>query len=48
MKAADRPGVLSDLISRDDLAQQLSVTTDTLARWAEGVRKGGELTPEPR
>ncbi|MFT5615267.1 MAG: putative DNA-binding transcriptional regulator AlpA [Granulosicoccus sp.] len=27
-------GVLSDWINRDDLAQQLSVTTDTLARGA--------------
>ena len=34
MKAADRPGLLSDWISREELAQQLSVTTDTLARWA--------------
>ena len=31
---ADRPGLLSDWISREDLAGQLSVTTDTLARWA--------------
>lgn len=31
---ADRPGLLSDWINREDLAQQLSVTTDTLARWA--------------
>jgi len=30
---ADRSGLLSDWISRDDLAKQLSVTTDTLARW---------------
>ena len=34
MKAADKPGLLSDWISREDLAGQLSVTTDTLARWA--------------
>ncbi len=34
MKAADRPGLLSDWINREDLAEQLSVTTDTLARWA--------------
>ena len=31
---ADRPGLLSDWINREDLALQLSVTTDTLARWA--------------
>lgn len=30
----DKPGLLSEWISRDDLARQLSVTTDTLARWA--------------
>ena len=34
MKAADKLGLLSDWISREDLAGQLSVTTDTLARWA--------------
>ena len=27
-------GVLNDWINREDLAGQLSVTTDTLARWA--------------
>jgi len=31
---ANRQDVLSDWINREDLAQQLSVTTDTLARWA--------------
>ena len=30
----DKPGLLNDWISREDLAHQLSVTTDTLARWA--------------
>jgi len=30
----NKPGLLSDWINREDLAQQLSVTTDTLARWA--------------
>jgi excisionase family DNA binding protein len=27
-------GVLNDWINREELARQLSVTTDTLARWA--------------
>jgi len=31
---ADKPGLLNDWINREDLAGQLSVTTDTLARWA--------------
>ena len=31
---ADKPGLLSDWINREDLAQQHYVTTDTLARWA--------------
>jgi predicted DNA-binding transcriptional regulator AlpA len=31
---ANRQGVLDEWISRDDLAEQLELTTDTLARWA--------------
>ncbi|MCF6317555.1 MAG: helix-turn-helix domain-containing protein [Marinosulfonomonas sp.] len=34
MATENRQGVLSDWIKRDELARQLSVTTDTLARWA--------------
>jgi predicted DNA-binding transcriptional regulator AlpA len=30
----NRQGVLDEWINRDDLAKQLELTTDTLARWA--------------
>jgi len=31
---ANRQGALAEWITRDDLAKQLALTTDTLARWA--------------
>lgn len=31
---ANKQGVLDEWISREDLAEQLALTTDTLARWA--------------
>ncbi len=31
---ANRQSVLDEWISREDLAEQLALTTDTLARWA--------------
>lgn len=31
---ANRQGVLDEWIGREDLAEQLALTTDTLARWA--------------
>ena len=34
MAHTHKHGVLNDWIKRDELARQLSVTTDTLARWA--------------
>ena len=34
MGNTNRQGVLEEWISREDLAKQLALTTDTLARWA--------------